>query len=77
MHYLGAAEFLVGQVADGDDEVAVLPDVADVAGPQPGQRQSMAFRGGDRAGINRRCGMRSGRYRRDGAGPAPQRGGQV
>ena len=26
----------MGQVARGDDQVAVLPDVADVPGPQPG-----------------------------------------
>ena len=33
--------------------------------------------GGDGAGIDRLGRVRAGRYRRDGAGPAPQRGGQV
>ena len=60
MHGLVVAEFLVGQVAHCDNEVAVLPDVADVPGPQPGQRQTVAFGSGDGAGVNRRCGMRSG-----------------
>ena len=32
-----------------------LPDLADVAGPQPGQRQAVAPGGGDGAGIDRRC----------------------
>ena len=54
-----------------------LPDVADVAGPQPGQRQAVTFGGGDGAGVDRRLRMGSGRYRRDVAGPAPQRCGQV
>jgi hypothetical protein len=67
----------MGQVAHGDDQVAVVPHVADVAGPQPAQRQPVALGRGDRAGINRRSGMGPGRDRRDGAGPAPQRGGQV
>ena len=44
VHRCGLAEFLVGQVADGDKEVAVVPDVADVPGPQPGQRQAVAWR---------------------------------
>ena len=74
MHRGGLGELLVGQVADRDDEIAVVPDVADVAGPQPGQRQAVASGGGDRAGIDRDCRVRSGRCRRDGAGPAPQRG---
>ncbi len=77
VHRRGPAEFLVGHVADGDDQVAVVPDLADVAGPQPGQRQAVAPGGGDRAGIDPRGGVGPGRYGRDGAGPAPQRRGQV
>ena len=44
-----AAEFLVRQVADRHDQVALVPDVADVPGPQPGQRQPAAGGGVDRA----------------------------
>ena len=53
-------EFLVGQVADRDYEVALVPDVADVAGPQPGQRQAVALGGGDGAGVDRLGRVRSG-----------------
>ena len=66
-----AAEFLAGQVAYRDYEVALPLDVADVPGPQPGQWQPVAPGGGDRAGIDRRCRMGAGRNRRDAAGPAP------
>ena len=47
-------EFLAGQVADSHDQVVVMPDVADVARAQPGQRQLVALRGVDRAGVDRR-----------------------
>ena len=50
VHRRGLAEFLMSQVAHGDYQVAVLPDLADVAGPQPGQRQAVARGGGDGAG---------------------------
>ena len=70
-----AAEFLAGQVAHRDHQIALALDVADVLGPQPGQRQPVAPGGRDRAGVDREPGMGSGRCRRDGAGPAPQRGG--
>ncbi len=33
VHCCLAAKFLVGQVGHGDDEIAVVPDVADMAGP--------------------------------------------
>ena len=33
-----SAQFLAGQVADRNHQVVVLLDLADVAGPQPGQR---------------------------------------
>jgi len=47
-----AAEFFPGQVADRDHQVAVVLDVADVPGPEPGQRQAVAAGSGDRAGID-------------------------
>ena len=37
-----AAQFLAGQVAHGDDEFAVLPDVAEVPGPQAAHRPPAA-----------------------------------
>ena len=40
-----------------------MPDVADEPGPQPGQRQAVASGGGDGTGVDRRGGMRVGRYR--------------
>ena len=60
VHCCGLGEFFVGQVADCDHEVAVVPDVADVAGPQPGHRQVVAGGGGDGAGIDRRRRMGAG-----------------
>jgi hypothetical protein len=44
------AEFLMGQIAHRDDQIVVLLDLADMAGPQPGQRQPVAAGGRDRAG---------------------------
>lgn len=41
-----------GEVADGHDQVAVLPHLADVPGSQPGQRQGVPPSGVDRAGID-------------------------
>ena len=40
-------------IADEDGQVAVVPDVADVPGPQPGERQPAAARGVDRARVDR------------------------
>jgi hypothetical protein len=60
VHRGGLGEFLVRQVADRDDEVALVPDVADVAGPQPGQRQPVATGGGDGTGVDRHRRVRSG-----------------
>ncbi len=77
VHGCLAAEFFAGHVADRDHKIVHLPDIGDVAGPQPGQRQAVAPGGGDRARVDRRPGMGAGRYCRDAAGPAPQRGGQV
>ena len=42
MHRRGPGELLVGQVADLDHEVTVVPDVADMARPQPGQRHYLS-----------------------------------
>jgi len=64
VHRPGLAEFLVGQVAHGDNEITGLPDVVNMAGPQPGQRQVVPLGDGDRAGIDRCCRMCSGLYRR-------------
>jgi hypothetical protein len=65
------------QVADGNDQAAVLPDIVDVAGAQAAHGQVVALGGGDGAGVDRLRRMCSGRYRRDRAGLPPQRGGQV
>ena len=72
-----AAEFLVGQVAHGDDEVAVALDVADVPGPQPGQRQAVAPAAAMAPGSIARGGEFRPRPPGSVAGPAPQRRGQV
>ena len=50
---LPAAQLLVSQVAHCDNEVTVVPDVADVPGPHPGQRQLMTLGGGYRARVDR------------------------
>ena len=42
VHRQGLGELLVGQVAYRDHEVALAPDLADVPGPHPGQRQVAA-----------------------------------
>ncbi len=41
MHRRGLGEFLVGPVAHSDNEVALVPDLAEVPGPQPGKRQAV------------------------------------
>jgi len=41
------AQFLVSHVADRDHQIAVVPDLAQVAGPQPGQGRAVTPRGGD------------------------------
>jgi NAD(P)-dependent dehydrogenase (short-subunit alcohol dehydrogenase family) len=46
------AEFLVGQVADGDDQVAVFLDAADVPGRRRGSGSWWRRGGGDRAGVD-------------------------
>src|SRR6185437_17041204 len=46
------AEFFVGHVADGDDQVAVLLHAADVPGPAPGQRELVPLRGVEGAGVD-------------------------
>ena len=51
-----AAEFLAGQVAHRDYEVAFVLDLADVPGPQPRQRQPVTPGCRDRAGVDRRPG---------------------
>jgi hypothetical protein len=82
VHRCSFGEFLVRQVADRDDEIALVPDIADVAGPQPGQRQAVAP-GGGRAGVagRARCGLRppwswTGRRRTVRCGPV-RNGGPV
>jgi hypothetical protein len=77
VHRRERAEFLVRQIAHGDDQVAVIPDLAEVPGPHPGQRQPVPLRGGDRAGVDPLSRMGPGRHRRDRAGPVPQRRRQV
>ncbi len=49
MHRRQLAEFLPGPVAYRDDEVAILPYVADMPRPLAAQRQVMTPGGGDRA----------------------------
>ena len=50
------AQFFASQVTHGDNRIAVLPDVADVAGPQAAQRQAMAPGRGDGTGSIRAAG---------------------
>ena len=71
------AQFLVRQVADRHDQVSLVQEVADVPGPQPGERQLMTDGGIDRARVDPlgRAGARRDRGHR--AGPPPQGGGQV
>src|SRR5262249_42549657 len=59
-----APESLPGQVADRDHEIVIVPDLADVAGPEPRQRQAVAAGGGDRTGIDPLGGPGAGRDRR-------------
>jgi hypothetical protein len=72
-----AVQFFAGQVADCHHEVVLVPDLAEVAGPQSGQRQVVTPGGGDRARIDPLGRMGAGRDRWDTAGPAPQRSGQM
>ena len=60
MHGGLVAEFFVGQVAHGDDQVAIVADVADVAGAQAAHRQAVAPGGGDGARLDPRGGVGTG-----------------
>ena len=71
------AEFLVGQVADGHHQVAVVQDVADVPGPEPGQRKLVPPGRVDRARVDPLGRAGAGRDGGHRAGPPPQGGGQV
>ena len=72
-------EFLMGRVADGDDEVGVVgaEDVVDVPWRERSQRDAVAPRCGDGARVHGGRGVRAGRRRRDRAGAVPQRGGEL
>ena len=56
VHRWQLAQFLMRHVAHGDDEVAVLLDLVNVAGTQAAQRQVVPFGGGDGARRNRAAG---------------------
>lgn len=72
VHHRRRANFLVREIANGDNQVPVVPDIADMLRPRPGQRQVVPLRGGDRPRVDRRGRMGAGRHGRDFASSPPQ-----
>jgi hypothetical protein len=60
VHRRLAPQFLMCQVANGDNEIAILLDVGDVAGPQAAHGQVVASGGRDRARLDPRGGVGAG-----------------